>query len=69
MNHSISPRPRSRSSSLHGYRPALERIDARLHRLYPDVESEKIKKVMQILFGDEPIGFSVPPEFQNEPID
>ena len=47
MNTSISPRPRSfRASSLHGYRPALESIDARLGRLYPEVETGKIKKAI-----------------------
>ena len=61
MHPSISPRPRSRAASRHGFRPALERIDARLRRLYPEVEQQEIKKVMLPLFGPEPSGFSVPP--------
>jgi hypothetical protein len=36
--------------------------------MYPEVETEKIKKVMLLLFGPEPTGFSVPPEFQHLPV-
>lgn len=53
-------RPRSRAATLHGCKLPLDRIDSHLHRHYPELEQAKIDKAMLILFGPQPIGFSVP---------
>jgi hypothetical protein len=53
-------RPRSRTANLHGLKLALDRIDAHLEKSYPELEQAKIEKVMLLLFGPKPIGFSVP---------
>ena len=53
MRHSILRRPRS-AAHLARYNKALDRIDDYLERTYPEVEEEKIKKVMVLLFGEEP---------------
>jgi hypothetical protein len=60
MPRSSSRRPRSRALNLHGYKSALNQIDARLQRLYPELEQAKIDKVSLLLFGPKPDGFSVP---------
>jgi hypothetical protein len=60
MSSSNLRRPRSRAATLHGYKLALDRIDAHLQRAYPELEQAKIDKVMLLLFGPEPSGFSVP---------
>jgi len=53
MRHSILRRPRS-AARLARYNKALDRIDDHLERTYPEVEEEKIKKVILLLFGEEP---------------
>jgi len=62
---STKPRqPRSRAATLHGHKPALDRIDARLNRPNPEDEQAKIDKAMLLLFGPEPSGFSTPEKYK-----
>jgi hypothetical protein len=63
-------RPRSRAANLHGFKLALDRIDAHLEKSFPELEQAKIEKVMLLLFGSQPIGFSVPEDkrYLSDPI-
>ena len=52
--------------SLHGFRPLLDKIDSHLPDAFPEVEEEKRKKVILLLFGPKPDRFIVPPDRINE---
>ncbi len=54
MKTSKMDRFRTRSRYLDSLRPALARIEDHLERTQPDLEAEKIKKVITILFGERP---------------
>jgi hypothetical protein len=44
----------TRCRLINGYLPALERIDSALEEAYPELEESKIKRAMELLFGERP---------------
>jgi len=54
MNDPIHSTPKPRSRYFKHYQPALDRITAHLDRTHPNLENEKIERVIELLFGPRP---------------
>lgn len=60
MQHARHPSRKRGSPFLKGFQSLLDRVDAHIQRTYPEDEEEKIKKLMLLMFGEEPRGFIDP---------
>jgi hypothetical protein len=54
MQTSILRESRPRSAHFSRYKPAMDRIDAHLVRSNPEVEGERLKEIILLLFGERP---------------
>jgi hypothetical protein len=54
VRHSFHRVRQSRFHTLDGYKPALDRFDAYLESTNPDLEKEKIERIITLLFGKRP---------------